>query len=185
MFFVLVVAQLAAPVAVAAQSSIAEPSDRSRQTSAQFHRPNSSLSRSPETAAKPPRPNCACHDGNSKSLRPRPEAFASSPPANLAAPVSRPRNRRRDLQLIHLFSLPIRLALFEESENSLPCIMALHQHRQVYAFRFFELLHEIRRMEMPQCLARQTYNARTQLTKFSEQVVQCCWQPRIRNHACD
>src|SRR6266436_278096 len=83
--------------------------------------------------------------------------------------------RRRDLQLIHLFSLPIWLALFEESENSLPCIMALHQHRQVYAFRFFELLHEIRRMEMPQCLARQTYNARTQLTKFSEQVVQCCW----------
>ena len=63
--------------------------------------------------------------------------------------------RGRNLQFIHLlFALPIRFAFFEESKYSFPRIMALHQHRQVYAFRFFELLREIRKMETMECLSR-------------------------------
>src|SRR5438045_6534320 len=70
--------------------------------------------------------------------------------------------RWRDFQFIHLLAPPSRFAFFEESKYSFPRIMALHQHRQVYAFRFFELLREIRKMETMECLARWPEDVRIQ-----------------------
>ena len=60
---------------------------------------------------------------------------------------------RSDLQIIHLFSLPNGWALFKESADAFPCIMGPHQLCQVYAFHFFELLREVRKVDTTQSLA--------------------------------
>src|SRR6267378_2286056 len=71
--------------------NIAELSDRPPETSVRSRQPGISPFRCPETAAMSQRPGCASRDGNSKSLRPRPEASADLLPAIRAARVSHPR----------------------------------------------------------------------------------------------
>src|SRR6266850_3079583 len=70
--------------------NIAERLDRPRATSARSRPPATWLFQFPETAATPPRPDCACRGGNSRSPRPHREAFANSRPASPMESVLRP-----------------------------------------------------------------------------------------------
>ena len=148
-------AQHAAPFEEKTVPNIAELSDRPRATSVRSRQPKISLFRCRETAARQLRPDCACRDGNSKSLRPHPEASRGSPPTSQAERVlpldpaqgvlpglahidenwlfaliqTRLHIRRCDFQIIHLFSLPNRRAFFKERANPFSSIFGLHQLR--------------------------------------------------------
>src|SRR6267142_4240985 len=62
--------------------NIAERLDRPRATSARSRPPATWLFQFPETAATLPRPDCACRDGSSRSLRPHREASVNLPPTS-------------------------------------------------------------------------------------------------------